>query len=131
MLGGKIFDLYSREKIILPCLSMYIISMVILAFSKTLLMFILVAVIWGVGNAFLIPALVAYTLDLAGSSRGPAMGTFTAIGDLGTGLGSVIMGIVLRLSNYPTMFLCLALTGFINIIYFLIFIGKRQENKLL
>jgi len=128
--GGKILDLYSREKIILPCLSMYIISMVLLTFSKTLSMFILVAVIWGAGNAFLIPTLVAYTFDVAGSSRGPAMGTFTAIGDMGTGMGSVIMGIVLRYSNYPIMFLCLALTGFINLIYFLIFIKKRQQTKL-
>ena len=52
-LGGKIFDLYSKERIILPCLITYIISMVILAFSKTLPMFILVAVIWGIGQAFL------------------------------------------------------------------------------
>jgi hypothetical protein len=58
--------------------------MAILAFSKTLPMFILVAVIWGIGNAFLVPTLVAYTIDLAGLSRGPAMGTFTALADFGT-----------------------------------------------
>ena len=52
ILGGKIFDLYSRERIILPCLFAYIMSMMVLAFSKTLPMFILVAVIWGIGHAF-------------------------------------------------------------------------------
>jgi MFS family permease len=101
--------------------------MVILAFSKTLPMFILVALIWGVGNAFLVPTLVAYTLDRVGSSRGPAMGTITAIGDLGTGLGPVMMGIVLRLTNYPIMFLCLALMGALNLSYFL-FILRKQES---
>jgi MFS family permease len=125
-LGGKILDLYSREKVILPCLFTYIISMTILAFSKTLPMFILVAVIWGIGNAFLMPSLVAYALDRAGSSRGPAMGTFTAIGDLGIGLGPVIMGIVLRLTSYPIMFLCLALTGIINLNYFYFFVRKKM-----
>jgi len=45
-LGAKILDLYDREKIILPCLTTYIISMIILSYSKTLPMFILVAVIW-------------------------------------------------------------------------------------
>jgi len=85
--GGKILDLYSKERIILPCLITYIISMVILAFSKTLPMFILVAVIWGIGNAFLLPSLVVYVLDRVGSSPGPAMGTFTAISDLGISLG--------------------------------------------
>lgn len=124
-LGGKILDLYSREKVILPCLTTYIISMTILAFSKTLPMFILVAVIWGIGNAFLMPSLVAYVLERAGSSRGPAIGTFTAIGDLGIALGPVIMGIILRLTSYPIMFLCLAFIGVINLNYFYFFVRKK------
>jgi MFS family permease len=128
-LGGKILDVYAREKIILPCLFNLIISTVILAFSTTLTMFILVAVIWGMGTAFLYPALVAYTIDRAGSSRGPAMGTFTALTDLGAGMGSVIMGIVLQLTNYPIMFLCLALTGIINLLYFYFTIRKKGEGR--
>jgi MFS family permease len=124
-LGGKILDLYSREKMILPCLTTYIISMTILAFSKTLPMFILVAVIWGIGNAFLFPSLMAYVLERAGSSRGPAIGTFTAIGDLGIALGPVIMGMILRLTSYPIMFLCLTFTGIINLNYFYFFVRKK------
>ena len=124
-LGGKILDLYSKERIILPCLITYIISMVILAFSKTLPMFILVAVIWGIGNAFLLPSLVVYVLDRVGSSPGPAMGTFTAISDLGISLGPVVMGIIIHTASYPIMFLCLALTGVINLNYFYFFVRKK------
>jgi MFS family permease len=124
-LGGRILDLYSKEKIILPCLTTYIISMVVLAFSKTLPMFILVAMIYGIGTAFLFPTLVAYTLDRAGSS-GPAMGTFYAITDLGMTLGPVIMGIVTHSTNYPIMFLCLALAGLINLNYFYFFVRKKR-----
>jgi MFS family permease len=124
-LGGKILDLYSRERIILPCLTTYIISMVILAFSKTLPMFILVAVIWGIGHAFLTPSLVVYALDRVGSSPGPVMGTFTAFTDLGISLGPVIMGIIIHTASYPIMFLCLALTGLINLNYFYFFVRKK------
>jgi MFS family permease len=126
-LGARILDLYSREKIILPCLTTYIISMVVLAYSKTLPMFILVGVIWGSGNAFLMPTLVAYALDRATSSPGTVMGTYTAIADLGVALGPVIMGIILRFTSYPTMFLCLALVGVTNLSYFYFFvkIGNR------
>ena len=126
-LGGKILDLYSREKVILPCLFTYILSMLILTFSKTLPMFILVAAIWGIGNAFLAPALLAYTLDRVGSSVGPAMGTFTAISDLGLTLGPVIMGIILHATSYPIMFLCLVLISVINLSYFYLFIRKKGE----
>lgn len=127
-LGGKILDIYPREKIILPCLFNLIISMAILAFSTTLTMFILVAIIWGMGTAFLYPALVAYTIDRAGSSRGPAMGTFTALTDLGAGMGSAIMGIILQWTNYPIMFFCLALTGVINLLYFYFAVRKKPQG---
>ena len=117
-LGGKIPDLYRRESVIWPSLVASIIAMILLAFSKTLPMFILVAIIWGIGSAFLYPTFVAYALDLAGSSRGTAMGTFTALDILGVGIGPVIMGVGLRLTSYPIMFLCLALIGAIDLGYF-------------
>lgn len=99
--------------------------MILLAFSKTQPMFILVAVIWGMGHAFLPPSVVLYTLDRAGSSPGPAMGTLTAIMDLGMSLGPVIMGMLLHTAGYPIMFLCLALTCIVNLNYFYFIVRKR------
>ena len=125
-LGGKILDRYSKDRVVLPSLFAYLISMVVLAFSKTLPMFILVAVIYGIGHAFLIPAIMVYALDRVGSSPGPAMGTLTAISDLGLSLGPVIMGIIVQLSSYPIMFLCLAFTSLINLNYFYFFLRKKR-----
>jgi predicted MFS family arabinose efflux permease len=127
--GGQILDLYSRQKVLLPCIAAQIIAMTLLAISTTLPMFILVAVIWGIGNAFFFPTLVAYTIDLAGPSRGPAIGTYMALSDLGAGMGSVIMGIILQLSNYQTMFLCLVLIGIINLSYFYFIVKKKRGNQ--
>jgi predicted MFS family arabinose efflux permease len=127
-LGGKILDLYSREKVILPSLVAQILATAILTFSTTLSMFILVAVLWGMGNAFFYPALVTDAIDHAGSSRGAAIGTYSALSDLGIGLGSVIMGIVLELTNYSVMFLCMVLTGFINLSYFRFIAKKRRVH---
>jgi MFS family permease len=124
-LGGKILDLYNRESVILPCLTMCIIAMSILAFSKTLPMFILVAIVLGIGNSFLLPVLVAYSLELSGSSRGPVVGTVAAAMDLGVGLGPVISGIILRFTSYAIMFLCLALIGIINLCYFCLLVRKK------
>ena len=76
------------------------------------------AVIWGIGNAFSMPSLVAYILDREETSPGPAMGTLTAISDLGISLGPVLMGIVIHLAGYRVMFLCLAFIGIINLLYF-------------
>ena len=122
--GGRILDLYSRERIIMLFITPYIISMVILAFSKTLPMFILVAVIYGIGPSFLMPTLMAYALD-RGGSPGPVMGTYQAITDFGMSLGAVIMGIVIHWTSYPIMFLCLAFIGIINLNYFYFFVRKK------
>ena len=122
--GGKILDRYSIERVLPSLLTICVISMTLLAFSKDLPMFILVAVIWGIGNALFTPAVMAYALDRAGSSTGPAIGTYTLLSDLGLGLGPVIMGIIIRLSSYPIMFLCLAFIGVINLIYFYFFVRK-------
>ncbi len=98
--------------------------MVILAFSKTLPMFILAAMIYGIGPAFLTPVLTAYALD-RGDSPGPVMATFQAVTDLGMILGPVIMGIIIHATNYPIMFLCLALFAIIDLNYFYFFVRRK------
>jgi MFS family permease len=126
-LGGRILDVRRRERIILPCHITFVISMTALAFSETLSMFILVAVISAMGHAFLYPSLVAHTMDLAGASRGPAMGMLMAMGDLGMVLGPMIMGVILGLTNFRVMFLCVALTGLISFVYF--FLSTKTHSK--
>src|SRR4030042_1934473 len=128
ILGGKILDIYDRKKVIVPCLTAIFISMVILTFSTTLPMFILVAVILGTGWALLYPSLMIYAIENAGAAQGPAMGTFTALGDLGAGMGPMIMGIILQGTSYPIMFSCLALTGAITFLYFHYIIGKGKKK---
>jgi MFS family permease len=127
-LGGKILDIYDRKKVIIPCLIAIIISLVILAFSTTLSMFILVAVCLGTGWSLLYPSLLIYAIENADSARGPAMGTFTGLADLGTGIGPMIMGVILQWTSYPIMFLCLILIGVINVLYFCYAIGKKQKD---
>lgn len=127
ILGGRILDNYSREKIILIFVSMSMVAMIILSFSKTLSMFIIVGLLWGMGCAFFFPALMAYAFDYAGSTGGTAVGTYQACMDLGIGLGPVIMGIILPLTGYRIMFLCLAFICLINLCYFQFYVRKRHN----
>jgi MFS family permease len=124
-LGGRILDTYNKEKIIRIFIFTSIVAMVVLAFSRTLPMFILVGLLWGTGGAFFFPASMAYALDYAGSSGGTAVGTFRALSDLGLALGPVLMGIIIPLAGYQIMFLCLALVSLINLSYFQFYVRKR------
>ena len=124
-LGGRILDIYDKEKVIVPCLIIVTIAIAILTFSTSLIMFILVAVILGTGWSLLYPSLLVYAIADSRTARGPAMGTFTALADLGAGIGPMIMGIVLQWTSYPVMYFCLTLIGVINLFYFYVVIGKR------
>ena len=128
VLGGKIVDTYNKEKIILAFPFTAMVAMVILSFSRTLPLFIVVGMIWGAGSAFFFPTAMAYALEYAGSSDGTAVGTFRAVSDLGLALGPVIMGIIIPLTGYRTMFLCLALISLINLCYFQFYVRKRGNE---
>ena len=126
VLGARVSDLYSSEKVILPCLLTLIVSLAIIAFSKTLSMFVLAALIWGMGHAFFYPSLAVCILDRVGSSRSLAMGTLTAMTDLGIFMGPVVMGVVIQFTSYPIMFLCLSLVGIFSLIYFHLFVRDKK-----
>jgi MFS family permease len=122
--GGRILDVYDRKKVVAFCLS--ILALIILPFANSLGMFILIAVMLGTGWAFLYPFLTIQVIEKAGLERGPAMGTFTALADLGAGLGPMLMGLVLEKFSYPVMFGCLILTGGLNLFYFYWAIAKKK-----
>jgi MFS family permease len=129
-LGARILDTYERGKVLLPCLALVVIALIVLPFSSSLPMFILVAVLLGAGWALIYPSLMIYAIEKAGSARGPAMATFSALGDLGAGLGPMIMGTVLEKTSYPVMFAGLILTGIINLLYFYYGILKKGRKEL-
>jgi predicted MFS family arabinose efflux permease len=127
IIGGKILDNHAKEGIILTSLSLSMVAMVVLSFSKTLPMFIVVGLLWGMGCAFFFPAVMAYALDHARSSSGTAVGTYQAFGDLGMALGPVIMGIILPLTGYRIMFLGLGFACLVNLCYFQFYVRKRNN----
>ncbi|MBN1227235.1 MAG: MFS transporter [Deltaproteobacteria bacterium] len=123
-LGSKILDIYRKEKIIPTFMFTSALAMLMLTFSKTMPMFILIGAVWGTGSAFLYPATIAYSLEYAGSSRGTAVSTFRAFTDLGLALGPIFAGIILPITGYHTLFLCLALIYIINLGYFQFYVMK-------
>jgi MFS family permease len=127
ILGGRVVDTYNKEKIILIFLFTSMAAMVVLSISRTLPLFIVVGIIWGIGTAFYFPTTIAYALEYAGSSDGTAVGTFRAISDLGAAAGPMVMGIVLPVTGYQIMFLCLACICLVNFCYFQFFVRKRSK----
>ncbi|MDD5007407.1 MAG: MFS transporter [Syntrophorhabdaceae bacterium] len=128
-LGGRVLNAFSQEKIILTFTFTGAVALVVLFFTKTLLTFIFVGLLWGAGISFLIPVSMAYALDYAGSSSGTAVGTLRAISDLGLALGPIIMGSILFLTGYRAMFLCLAFLCLVSLGYFQLYVRKKHDAR--
>lgn len=124
-LGGRILDVPYKRALVLLCLATSILSMVVLSFSRTQPMFLLSAVIWGAGHAYLLPSLITLALQRTGSSPSPAVATFYAISDIGVFVGPLVMGVVVHYTSYPLMFFCLSLVALVNLLYFWWFSGNR------
>jgi predicted MFS family arabinose efflux permease len=122
LFGGFVLEMYSKERIIATLLVLSAAALVILSLSKTLPMFILVGMLWGIAAGYLIPVCMAYALEYAGSSDGTAIGTYQAFMDIGLALGPVIMGIIVQFTGYRVMFLCSALICLLNLGYFLLYL---------
>jgi len=127
VLGGKIMDVYNKERLIMIFTFTSMVSVVILSFSEDLPMFLLAGLTWGTGSAFFFPASMAYALDYAGSSGGTAIGTLRAIMDLGLAVGPVAMGIIVPFTGYPVMFLCMAAVCLVNLAYFQFYVIKKGK----
>ena len=126
VLGGRILATHDKEKIIPGFLSVFAGALIILSFSGTLPMFVFVGLLWGTALAFVVPASMAYALEYAGSSGGTALGTYQMFMDSGMALGPAVMGMVVPLTGYRAMFLCLALISLANVCYFQFFVRKRR-----
>jgi predicted MFS family arabinose efflux permease len=128
--GGKVFERWKKEKIILTFMLVAMLALVILSFSKTLPMFIFVGILWGMAGAFLFPTCMSYALEYSGTSGGTALGTYQAFMDSGSALGPVIMGVIIPLAGYRIMFLCLALICILNLCYFQFYVRKKRNTVL-
>lgn len=126
--AGRIFSLFEKEKIIVVSIVMLIISLVTLASSSTLTMFILAGFFWGIGFGIIFPLAMAYSLEYAGSSDGVAVATYQAFMDLGIAAGPAIAGVMLPFTGYRVMFLCQGLFCFAGLMYFQFYLRNKRNR---
>jgi MFS family permease len=126
IMGGRMLDTWSKDRIILTFLFVGLVAMIILSFSETLSMFMIVGILWGTCTSILAPATMTYAFEYAGSSDGTAVGTFRSLTDSGAALGPMIMGMLIPVTGYRGMFLSLAIICFIDLGYFQFYVRRHR-----
>lgn len=123
---GKIIDKFGFDYLMIPGIILVIISMVALSFAKTLAVFILIGLIYGIGFGACQACLQTMAvIDAPPDNRGAANATFFTGFDSGIGIGSIIYGYLASNLGYSRMYLLAAIpAGMAFIVYFLI--GRKK-----
>lgn len=113
--AGRWSDRFGRRSVIIPGMISLTMAMLVLAFSTSMTGMLVAAVLKGFGFGVVQPAIMALTVDRSPShERGLALSTLMGAFDVGVGLSSIILGLVLGYTNFTVMFVCAgaaALTG--------------------
>ena len=99
--GGTLIDRLGRKALIVPSALVTGVALVLFAFSGEVWVFIMAAVIHGLGTGILGPAPAAYAADIAPPGmRGVTMGLYRTFGDAGFVIGPVALGGLADLTGF-------------------------------
>ncbi len=103
-LAGRLSDKRGRKFVIVPGMIILAFGLWVLSFAGSLMGFMAAALLYGLGFGLFHPTMMALLVDrVTPQGRGAAMGTFTASFDLGIGMGSIVMGVILQFAGKSAM----------------------------
>ncbi len=102
---GRLSDLSSRQRILLFCLSLFVVGSAITAVSIELSVLVGGRVLQGIGGGGLVPATLALVADLwPADRRGTPLGVVGAVQELGSVLGPLLGAAVLAVADWRAIF---------------------------
>jgi MFS family permease len=102
---GRLSDLVARQRILLFCLSLFIVGSAITAVSVELPVLVAGRVLQGIGGGGLVPATLALVADLwPPERRGTPLGVVGAVQELGSVLGPLLGAAVLAVADWRAIF---------------------------
>ncbi|MPW24543.1 MFS transporter [Alkalibaculum sp. M08DMB] len=128
---GKIMDIHGPRPMIIFGFIIQSIGLVLLSAANGIFLFLTAAVLLGVANGTLMPTLQTMVMNMVESNkRGVANATFFAAMDIGVGGGSILLGLIAELASFKIMYLFCAVYLVIPLIYFLSYVSKDYERKI-
>jgi len=102
---GRLSDLVSRQRILIFCLSLFVVGSAITAVSVELPVLVGGRVLQGIGGGGLVPATLALVADLwPPERRGTPLGVVGAVQELGSVLGPLLGAAVLAVADWRAIF---------------------------
>ena len=112
ILTGRLLDRVNRSQVLLPALIVNAIGLAGLAASADMPLLVGSAALMGIGSGISHPALIAICVDrMPSAQRGRATAGFYLAFDLGIGVGSWLLGLVLDTMGLTSLYLAAAIVS--------------------
>ena len=123
---GRYADRVGHARLIVPCLAMIVLGVWVLAIADSRAMFLVSAVLFGVGFGSAYPIFVAHLMHhVAEHRRGATFGALIGAFDTGIGTGSIAVGWISERYGFGRAFGIAGALALLSIPYFL-YMEKRQ-----
>ena len=124
--AGRIYDEKGPNKVIIPAYVGFIIGMTIFATTSDSLLFLFSGFIIGIGVSIVFSICQSIVVSRTPPRRyGVTTSTFSALNDLGTGLGPSILGILIAAVGFRDMYLVCAFIAFASFLMYWGIHGRR------
>lgn len=105
LLAGNVADRFGHKRVTFPGLAAAALGLALLAGLRLPASAVAGVVLFGLGFAFVFPALMALTMDrISDRERGEGVATFTAFMDVGLGGGGFVIGVLVETSGFTAAF---------------------------
>lgn len=127
---GKIYDAYGENKIMYPVLISFALGFLILSMSHGAVLLLISAIFIGLGYGTIIPSAQAIAIQQSPKKKiGLATSTFYMFTDFGAGIGPVLLGLIIPLTGYRSLYVIMAiLVVFATVLYFALH-GKKATQQ--
>ncbi|WP_163183612.1 MULTISPECIES: MFS transporter [Neobacillus] len=127
---GKWFDSYGANIIVFPSIFLFAIGMFVLGKTDSEVTFLLSAGLIGLGWGTLFPTFQTIAVqDAPPKKRGLATATFLSIYDLGIGIGSFVVGLVIAKIGFSSFYLLCSIYILIGMaLYYFVRVRKQQTS---
>ncbi|WP_460634549.1 MFS transporter [Larkinella harenae] len=119
-LAGKVSDQYGRRPILRIASLIITVAMLLLAFSTSILSFLLAGVVFGIASGMYSPTAQAWTVDLSSSAnRGRALATMYIALEAGIGLGAFLSAWLYdnKTDQFSLAFMLIAVFSLVSFVY--------------
>lgn len=128
--AGRLSEHYSVSKVLVGALSITVLSIVLMAFNTSVIGYILLSVMFGMGIGFSLPTLISKVVLSIRENKGFYITLNTFVIFFGTAVAPITLGLAQRSSAWATQFLMLAAMMGIGLVASLIILIRDRRKKI-